>query len=229
MAGFTFRRTTSPWLTVREPSSMRANAVTSSPLLLLTAACRRTFTGFVLCWRRRTALTFPHSILTMHVLCRGVCSLQGTQGTFGKTLHLVVHRCSVACLHGGLSQADKADALVQRCMAPGQPLTELPLQVCPIACEYQGVLYTGTASGPDHACIFAKHSSSTWHVRGTRPGLEEASSSCRLSRKVSLFRVTRKAGPKKSEPRSRMNASSGSASLLAELRFTRTACGAGRT
>ena len=57
-----------------------------------------------------------------------------------------------------------------------------------------------------------------------RPGLEEASSSWRLSRKVSLLRVTRKAGPKKREPRSRMNASSGSASRIAELRFTRTAC-----
>ena len=70
----------------------------------------------------------------------------------------------------------------------------------------------------------AKQSCSSQHVKGAGPGLEEASSSCRLSRKVSLFRVTKKAGPKKSEPRSRMKASSGSASLLAELRFTRTAC-----
>ncbi len=56
------------------------------------------------------------------------------------------------------------------------------------------------------------------------PGLEEASSSWRLSRKVSLLRVTRKAGPKNSEPRSRMNASSGSASRVAELRLIRIAC-----
>ena len=57
------------------------------------------------------------------------------------------------------------------------------------------------------------------------PGLAAASSSCRLSRKVSLLRVTRKAGPKKSVPRRRMNASSGSASCLRPLRFARTACG----
>ena len=94
----------------------------------------------------------------------------------------------------------------------------LTAQLLTMPCDYSISLMLGV-----------RHSIPVFHVllkalpRWSVPGDAAASSSARLSRKVSLLRVTRNAGPKNSAPRTRANASSGSASRVAAVRLTRTA------
>ena len=63
-----------------------------------------------------------------------------------------------------------------------------------------------------------------WEGDGSGLATAEASSSCRLSRKVSLLRVTRKPGPKNRAPRRRRKDSSGMMSRAAAPLLVLTAC-----